>query len=60
MCVPPIRRCFSAAENFAPGSSASPRSFGGDPQVAKMIAFIRAGKRPLTMAVKRAETDEDA
>jgi UDP-N-acetylglucosamine acyltransferase len=34
--------------------------YGGDAQVAKMIDFIRAGKRPLTMAVKRAEADEDA
>jgi len=33
---------------------------GADAQVAKMIDFIRAGKRPLTMAVKRAEADEDA
>jgi UDP-N-acetylglucosamine acyltransferase len=32
---------------------------GGDAQVAKIIDFIRAGKRPLTMAVKRAEADED-
>jgi len=34
--------------------------FGGDPQVGKMIDFIRAGKRPLTMAGKRGEADEDA
>lgn len=34
--------------------------FGGDVQVAKMIAFIRAGKRPLTMASKRRAADEDA
>ena len=34
--------------------------FGGDVQVAKMIAFIRAGKRPLTMASKRRVADEDA
>ena len=33
---------------------------GGDPQVDKMIDFIRAGKRPLTMAGKRGEADEDA
>jgi UDP-N-acetylglucosamine acyltransferase len=31
-----------------------------DPQVGKIIDFIRAGKRPFTMAVKRAETDEDS
>ena len=34
--------------------------YAGDPQVGKIIDFIRAGKRPLTMAVKRAETDADA
>lgn len=33
---------------------------GGDPEVDKMIDFIRAGKRPLTMAGKRGEADEDA
>ena len=35
-------------------------AFASDPQVGKMIDFIRAGKRPLTMAIKRAEADEDA
>jgi UDP-N-acetylglucosamine acyltransferase len=34
--------------------------FASDPQVGKMIDFIRAGTRPLTMAIKRAELDEDA
>jgi UDP-N-acetylglucosamine acyltransferase len=28
--------------------------------VGKIIDFIRAGKRPLTMAIKRGETDEGA
>jgi hypothetical protein len=32
---------------------------GSDPLVAKVVAFIRAGKRPLTMAVRRAAADED-
>ncbi len=35
------------------------REFGGDARVRKIIDFIRAGKRPLTMAIKRGETDED-
>jgi len=35
------------------------REFGGDVRVRKIIDFIRAGKRPLTMAVKRGERDED-
>jgi UDP-N-acetylglucosamine acyltransferase len=37
--------------------------YGGDALVATMIAFIRAGKRPLTMAAKRdgtGEPEEDA
>ena len=34
------------------------RDFGGDAHVRKIIDFIRAGKRPLTMAVKRNEGDE--
>lgn len=33
--------------------------FGDNVQVAKIIAFIRAGTRPFTMAVKRSETDGD-
>jgi len=33
---------------------------GADPLVGKVIAFIRAGSRPLTMAIRRASTDEDA
>jgi UDP-N-acetylglucosamine acyltransferase len=33
--------------------------FGDNVQVAKIVAFIRAGKRPLTMAIKRSETDGD-
>jgi UDP-N-acetylglucosamine acyltransferase len=32
---------------------------GGDPLVAKVIAFIRAGSRPLTMAIRRASVDEE-
>jgi len=34
--------------------------YGTDPLVGKIIEFIRAGKRPLTMAVRRSEVDEDA
>ncbi len=35
------------------------REFGADARVRKVIDFIRAGKRPLTMAVKRNEGDEE-
>jgi UDP-N-acetylglucosamine acyltransferase len=34
--------------------------FGDEALVGKIIAFIRAGKRPFTMAIKRGEADEDA
>jgi UDP-N-acetylglucosamine acyltransferase len=33
---------------------------GADPLVAKVIAFIRAGQRPLTMAIRRASAGEEA
>jgi UDP-N-acetylglucosamine acyltransferase len=33
---------------------------GADPLVAKVIAFIRSGSRPLTMAIRRAATVEEA
>lgn len=33
---------------------------GADPLVSKVIGFIRAGSRPLTMAIRRAPTGEDA
>ncbi|HYC18082.1 MAG TPA: acyl-ACP--UDP-N-acetylglucosamine O-acyltransferase [Pseudolabrys sp.] len=33
---------------------------GADPLVGKIVEFIRVGKRPLTMAVRRSEVDEDA
>ncbi len=36
------------------------REFGSDALVAKIVDFIRAGKRPLTMAVKRNALEEDA
>ena len=35
-------------------------SYASDENVGKIVEFIRAGKRPLTMAVKRSEADEDA
>jgi UDP-N-acetylglucosamine acyltransferase len=35
------------------------RAQGADPRVRKIIDFIRAGKRPLTMAIRRGASDED-
>jgi UDP-N-acetylglucosamine acyltransferase len=34
--------------------------YAADPLIAKIIEFIRAGKRPFTMAVNRRATDEEA
>jgi UDP-N-acetylglucosamine acyltransferase len=34
--------------------------FANDPLVAEIIAFIKAGKRPLTMAIKRSEADAES
>jgi UDP-N-acetylglucosamine acyltransferase len=34
--------------------------YGADPLVSKIIEFIRAGKRPLTMAIKRNDADAEA
>jgi UDP-N-acetylglucosamine acyltransferase len=35
------------------------REYGGDARVRKIIDFVRAGKRPLTMAIRRGASDED-
>lgn len=35
------------------------RDYGDDARVRKIIDFIRAGKRPLTRAIRRGDTDED-
>lgn len=34
--------------------------YGADPLVSRIIEFIRAGKRPLTMAIKRNDADAEA
>jgi UDP-N-acetylglucosamine acyltransferase len=34
--------------------------YAGDPLVGQIVEFIRAGKRPLTIAIKRNEADADA
>jgi len=35
------------------------RQFGEDARVRKIVDFIRAGKRPVTMAIRRGETDNE-
>jgi UDP-N-acetylglucosamine acyltransferase len=59
-----LRRAYEAlffgAGEFRARLAAVEGEFGADPQVAKMIAFIRAGKRSLTTAIKRGASDEDA
>jgi UDP-N-acetylglucosamine acyltransferase len=53
------RALFFGAGEFRARLERVAADYGGDAQVAKMIDFIRAGKRPLTMAGKRREADED-
>jgi UDP-N-acetylglucosamine acyltransferase len=53
------RALFFGAGEFRARLERVAADYSGDPQVAKMIDFIRAGKRPLTMAGKRREADED-
>ncbi len=53
------RALFFGAGEFRARLERVAADYGGDPQVVKMIDFIRAGKRPLTMAGKRREADED-
>ncbi len=59
-----VRRAYEAlffgAGEFRSRLDQVERDFGYDIRVRKIIDFIRAAKRPLTMAVKRGEADEDA
>lgn len=51
---------FFGAREFRDRLETVAGTYGDDPLVRNIIEFIRAGKRPLTMAVKRNEADEDA
>lgn len=53
------RALFFGAGEFRDRVDKVAAEFGDNVQVAKIIAFIRAGTRPFTMAVKRSETDGD-
>ena len=59
-----LRRAYEAiffgAGTFRERLDAVAQQSGDDPLVDKVIDFIRSGSRPLTMAVRRAETSEDA
>lgn len=50
---------FFGEGEFKPRFERVAAEYGADPLIAKIIDFIRAGKRPLTMAIKRGEADED-
>jgi UDP-N-acetylglucosamine acyltransferase len=57
------RALFFGAGEFRARLERAAADYGGDSQVGKMLDFIRAGKRPLTMAQARNEAgagDEDA
>lgn len=51
---------FFGEGEFRPRFERVAAEYGADPLIAKIIDFIRAGKRPLTMAIKRGEADEGA
>src|SRR5215471_11197943 len=51
---------FFGAGTFRERLEAVAARSGSDPLVAKVIAFIRAGSRPLTMAIRRASIAEEA
>jgi UDP-N-acetylglucosamine acyltransferase len=50
---------FFGEGEFRPRFERVAEEYGADPLIAKIVDFIRAGKRPLTMAIKRGETDDD-
>jgi len=58
-----LRRAYQALffgeGEFRARLDAVERDFGGDARVRKVVDFIRAGKRPLTTAIRRNEGDED-
>ncbi len=58
-----LRRAYQALffgeGEFRARLDAVDRDFGGDTRVRKVVDFIRAGKRPLTTAIRRNEGDED-
>jgi UDP-N-acetylglucosamine acyltransferase len=54
------RALFFGGGEFSARLARVAADYGEDAQVAKMIDFIRAGKRSLTMATKRTEGNEDA
>lgn len=59
-----VRRAYEAlffgAGEFRARLDRVERDFGADMRVRKIVDFIRAGKRPLSTAIKRHEGDEEA
>lgn len=51
---------FFGEGEFRPRFERVAAEYGADPLIGKIVDFIRAGKRPLTMAIKRGEMDEGA
>jgi len=49
---------FFGEGEFRPRFERVAAEYGADPLIGKIVDFIRAGKRPLTMAINRGETDE--
>ncbi len=53
------RELFFGTGTFAERVKQAATTYGGDPLVAKMLEFINSAKRPLTMAVRRAELGDE-
>jgi UDP-N-acetylglucosamine acyltransferase len=49
---------FFGADTFRERLDKVESEIGNDPLVAEVIAFIRSGSRPLTMAIRRAQAQE--
>jgi UDP-N-acetylglucosamine acyltransferase len=54
------RELFFGEGEFRPRIEKVASAYADNALVVRIFEFIRAGKRPLTMAINRAEGDEDA
>ena len=54
------QQLFFGSGEFRARLEAVATEYAANPLVARIVAFIRAGKRPLSMAIKRGEADADA
>ena len=57
-CAGLMRRCFSALALFGNAWKRSQRNTAMTRFLAAVVSFIRAGSRPLTMAIRRAQAEQ--